>query len=259
MEQTTPDDSDAKAVRLYSAPALEKGLDILELLHESDFPLSQKEIADRLGRSVSELYRMLMLLVRREYVRTEGERFLPTTKLFRLSQAHPPIRRLIAAALPILEDLSRQTGFGCDLRVYNRGTQTVLAAVDAPSGLGFSVRPGAEIAVGPSASGRVLLAFQDVETMELRIRESLDESNERLSAFRKDLHSVAIKGYAAIKSNQYAGLFAISFPILDVGSNAVAALTVPMLPRIDAAAQVSEADVIEAVRKAARKLSETIT
>ena len=42
----------------YSAPALEKGLDILELLAGSSPGLTQNQIAARLGRSPSELFRM---------------------------------------------------------------------------------------------------------------------------------------------------------------------------------------------------------
>ncbi|RZA13581.1 MAG: IclR family transcriptional regulator, partial [Proteobacteria bacterium] len=36
--------------RSYAAPALEKGLDILEALCRSEQPLSQKDIAQRVGR-----------------------------------------------------------------------------------------------------------------------------------------------------------------------------------------------------------------
>ncbi len=35
----------------YSAPALEKGLDILELLCRAEVPLAQKDIAQQLGRT----------------------------------------------------------------------------------------------------------------------------------------------------------------------------------------------------------------
>lgn len=249
----------AKEPPTYSAPALEKGLDILELLYESESPLTQKEISSRLGRSVSELYRMLTILVRRNYVANYNDKFAPTTKLFQLSQAHPPVRRLLTEAIPIMEELSREVGFGCDLRVYNRGSQTVLAAVDAPSGLGFSIRPGSEIAVAPSASGRVLIAFQDTDTMELRLRESFDGRPEsEVRAFRKEIHEVAVKGHAALQSKQYAGLYAISFPILDANNHAVATLTVPMLPRIDGVRQSSPADVTAALREAALKLSKRI-
>jgi DNA-binding IclR family transcriptional regulator len=46
----------------YSAPALEKALDILELLAESDQPLSQSGIAESLDRSVGEIFRVLQTL-----------------------------------------------------------------------------------------------------------------------------------------------------------------------------------------------------
>ena len=52
----------------YRAPALDKGLDILELLSSVDGGLTQSEIAKKLGRSPNEFYRMLDRLVRRGYV-----------------------------------------------------------------------------------------------------------------------------------------------------------------------------------------------
>lgn len=243
----------------YSAPALEKGLDILELLHESETALTQKEISARLGRSVSELYRMLSVLVRRNYVVNYDDKFAPTTKFHKLSQMYPPVRRLLKAAIPIMEELAREVDFGCDLRIYNIGMQTVLASVDSPSGLGFSVRIGSEIPVAPSASGRVLLTFQDSDTMELRLREVFEgRPDSELKAFRKELHEVAIKGFSALNSRQYEGLYAVSFPVLDINKHALAALTVPMLPRIDNAPQVSRDDVIIALRAAAARLSQSI-
>lgn len=63
-----------------AAPALDKGLDILELLASVEDGLSQTEIAKRLDRSANEFYRMLDRLVRRGYVAAflEGDRFALT-------------------------------------------------------------------------------------------------------------------------------------------------------------------------------------
>ena len=55
-----------KLSKSYSAPALDKGLDILELLSSSDNGLTQAEIASRLNKSVNEIYRMLSTLRHRE-------------------------------------------------------------------------------------------------------------------------------------------------------------------------------------------------
>ena len=68
--------------RAYSAPALEKGLDILEMLCQAEAPLSMKDIAQQLGRSVGELYRMLAVLIDRKYVTQIGDSYYITTKLF---------------------------------------------------------------------------------------------------------------------------------------------------------------------------------
>jgi DNA-binding IclR family transcriptional regulator len=104
-----------------------------------------------------------------------------------------------------------------------------------------------------------LVAFQAPVIMELRIRESLpNKSNVEINSFRKGLKEVAVKGFASIKSNQYAGLHAVSFPILDINGNAVAAITVPMLARIDGMKQTAENKVIEKLRKSAANLTNKI-
>ncbi|TAE22247.1 MAG: IclR family transcriptional regulator [Cytophagales bacterium] len=243
----------------YSAPALEKGLDILEVLCQSENGLTQQEIAARLGRNLGEIYRMLTCLVRRDYVANYGNTYTLTTKLFQLSHFHPPTYRLLTEAMPVMEALSRDIAFPCDLRVYNKGVQTVIASIQPPDGLGFMTRVGSEIAVAPSASGLVLVAFQNPVIREFRIRESLPNQSEiAAEQFRLALNEVATKGFASIQSNQYAGLHAISFPILDMNRNALAAITVPMLARIDGQQQTTLAEVEEKLRNSASSLSSRI-
>ena len=73
----------------YRAPALDKGLDILELLAGEEEGLSQAEIAKALGRTPNEQYRMLERLVRRGYVaRNASDRYELTLKLFGLAHFH---------------------------------------------------------------------------------------------------------------------------------------------------------------------------
>lgn len=240
----------------YSAPALDKGLDILELLCKSESGLTQQEIAAQLGKKLGEIYRMLNCLVQRNYVANNNNIYTITSKLFQLSHLHPPTYRLLTEALPIMESLSRAVSFPCDLRVYNNGFQTVIASIQPPNGLGFMTRVGAEIEVAPSASGMVLLAFQSPMIKEIRIRESLPNSSDtEIETFSNSLKEVNSKGFASIKSNQYAGLHAISFPILDMNENAVAAMTVPMLARIDGTYQSTHEQVEKILRESVENLS----
>jgi DNA-binding IclR family transcriptional regulator len=243
----------------YAAPALEKGLDILELLCRSDTPLSQKEVALQLGRSVGELYRMMTCLVERGYLANIDDKYVVTTKLFELAHLNPPTHRLLVEAVPIMQRLSSELDQSCHLTVYNQGRQIVVAKVDAPSGMGFSVRVGAELDVLVSASGRVLLAFQDGETRKLRIEESSQRRPDHTDPqITMTLETVRARGFESIPSAQVRGLYAVAFPILDRQSHAIAALTVPYAERIDQIHRTSVASIEELLGKATRSLIERL-
>jgi DNA-binding IclR family transcriptional regulator len=243
--------------RSYSAPALEKGLDILETLCRSEGPLSQKDLAQRLGRSVGEIYRMLACLVNRNYVTLVDETsYGITTKLFELAHINPPTHRLLFEATPIMQRLASELDQSCHLTVYGQGKQVVLSKIDTPSGMGFAVRAGAELDVLISASGRVLLAFQDEETTKLRIEESLQRRPEQADVqIDSILNRIRVAGYESIPSVQVRGLWAVSFPILDTQGRAIAALTVPYAERLDQQQRKSIPEVIEALGSAAKTLS----
>jgi DNA-binding IclR family transcriptional regulator len=246
--------------RSYSAPALEKGLDILEMLCQNERPLSQKEIAQRLGRSVGEIYRMIACLVSRNYVALVDENtYSVTTKLFELAHLNPPTHRLLLDATPLMQRLAGELEQSCHLTVYGQGKQVVLCKVDTPGGMGFSVRAGSELDVLISASGRVLVAFQDAETRKLRIEESIQRRPEHADPqIDSVLDKIRVTGYESIPSVQVRGLWAVSFPILDTQGRAIAALTVPYAERLDQTQRKSIPQVTEALGEAARTLSERV-
>src|SRR5690348_11145918 len=99
------------------APALEKGLDLLEILAEEKEELSQRMLAQRAGRSVGEIFRMLGVLERRGYVARDPQtgHYGLTLRLFELAHRHPPTRRLQAIALPVMEELARAIKLSCHL------------------------------------------------------------------------------------------------------------------------------------------------
>lgn len=246
--------------RAYAAPALEKGLDILELLARTGQPLTQKDIAQRLGRSIGEIYRMVACLVARNYLAVvDDNSYILTTRLFELAQGNPPTHRLLLEAQPIMQRLAAELDQSCHLTVYGQGKQVVLQKVDSPSGMGFSVRAGAELEVLISASGRVLLAFQPADIRRLRIEECLQRRPQQASAqIEGILDAVRARGYESTPSVQVRGLWAVSFPILDTQGRAIAALMVPYAERIDHMGRKLIPEVIDALRKAALSLSRRV-
>src|SRR5258707_9718452 len=80
----------------YSAPALEKGLDIIELLASHAEGLSLAELARQLGRTTAEIFRMVVTLEARGYLLAVGERYVLSLRLFQLAHRHQPLRSLVS-------------------------------------------------------------------------------------------------------------------------------------------------------------------
>src|SRR5882762_9445551 len=101
--------------RSYSTPALEKGLDILELFTSTPEGMTVSEVARRLDRTMSEIFRMLLCLEHRGYLAQSAnrDRYHLTLRLFRLGQEHPPTKRMVTEALPIMHWLSHELRQSC--------------------------------------------------------------------------------------------------------------------------------------------------
>lgn len=242
----------------YRAPALDKGLDILELLAGVDGGLTQAEIAKRLGRSPNEFYRMLDRLVRRGYVtRLEGDRYSLTLKLFGLAQLHAPVRRLVSYAAPLMRDLAERSRQANQLVVYDRGAAVVIAQQEAPGYWGISIRVGSHISLFDTGSGHVLLAFRSPEERRLMIAGQAHggEARQPSPEFFARLDQVRDRGYETMPSMQTAGVHNLSAPVLGPDGCAIAALTVPYIPLINAGGAPDIAATIELTLQTAQKLS----
>lgn len=242
----------------YRAPALDKGLDILELLASTDGGLTQVEIAKAIGKSPNEFYRMLDRLVRRGYVqRQDGDRFFLTLKLFGLAHFHAPLRRLVSFAAPVMRDFANKAGQACHLAVYDRGSVVVIAQQDSSTYWALSIRVGAQMSLFNTGSGHVLLAFQNDAQRDRMMAEQLRGGNEDgvPEGLIERLDEVRDNGYESMNSLQTAGVRNISAPVLTVDGTALAAITCPYITPMNSEAPSAE-DCVVLIRKAAAKISE---
>ena len=156
----------------YSAPALEKGLDILELLSSELNGLNISEITERLDRTVGEVFRMIAVLEQRGYLELpqSTDRYRVTIKLFRLANQFPPVKRLAAIARPIMQNLAFNIEQSCHLVIYYEGKGHVVVQQDSLSERNFSVNLGTEVSLMNTCSGHVLLTFSAPQTHEIMVR-----------------------------------------------------------------------------------------
>jgi DNA-binding IclR family transcriptional regulator len=240
----------------YPTPALEKGLDILELFAAEGGLLTKSEVARRLKRTVSEIFRMLVCLEKRGYISQEpgGERYRLTLQLFHMAQRHPPAERLITEALPLMQAAAHTMNQSCHLGVLEVDRVVILAQVDGPSAQNLSIKAGSTVDLMHAASGHVVLAFLDKERRQLALNLWESRSGNRVPAtFIKHLDHIRKTGYEQRASYLVSGVTNISFPVFDETGNTAAALTSPFLDRKEGTSSVRVA--VEELRRASEALT----
>jgi DNA-binding IclR family transcriptional regulator len=245
--------------RYYPTPALEKGLDILELFAATPEGMTVSEVARRLNRTMSEIFRMLLCLEHRGYLAQSGtkDKYHLTLRLFRLGQEHPPTKRMVMEALPIMHRLAHDIRQSCHLGVVDGGHVVILAQVDSPESTGFYVKVGSKVDLMHAATGHVILAHQTEDALERTIAEWAAETKKKKPADLDDhLLKIRQRGYEKRASYEVAAVTNISFPVLNAQGNAVAGLTVPYVKRIEDT--ISMTEIVSALKTASREISEAL-
>jgi DNA-binding IclR family transcriptional regulator len=248
---------DAKTPK-YTAPALEKGLDILEHLSRSEVGLTQAEIARALGRSVSEIFRMLVVLQERGYIAFDPgtDRYVLTTLMFEIAHRTPLIRRLTTAAAPLMRSLAQRINQSVHLAVLAEDSVLIVGQVDPPARHVMSVRLGTRVDVWRASSGRVMMAFQPESALtEMLDRASLPEKTTE-ALIRADLAAIRARGHEVVDSFVVKGVVNISAPVIGHTGHAVAALTVPHIQRFGDT--ISFSDCCIAAIEGARQLTQSL-
>lgn len=243
----------------YSAPALEKGLDIIELLAQKPESLSQSEIAVKLGRSVGEVFRMIMVLEDRGYVKPDegSDKYHLTLKLFGVVHQHTPVRRLTTITAPFLQQLSQTIQQSSHLSVSRGKEILVIAQQDSNTDRSFGTRVGARAPMFQSCSGSVIYAFSKNQQRENII--SAVKLSGAKTPTKKDLgemgDGVRNAGYVKAKSRQISGVVDIGFPVFGHSDEVVASLVVPFLKQLDNGHHMKLKDSLTHIEETAKAIS----
>lgn len=225
----------------YSAPALSKGLDILEFLSEETRGQKKTDIARALDRSIGEIFRMLAVLEQRGYVAfdADSERYSLTTRLFELAHRHPPIRRLSAVAGERMVELANAVNQSVHLAVLSGSHILVIAGSESPGDNIISVRLGARIPLVQTASGAVLTANLPATERRALIARLRDAPAKHRALYRENCRLVQERGHCQSPSMVIAGVINLSAPVHDHLGDVVAALTIPFVERLSSTRRVT--------------------
>jgi DNA-binding IclR family transcriptional regulator len=209
----------------YSAPALEKGLDIVEFLAEHPDGCTLVEVASGIARTKGEIFRMLAVLEARHYIERDSgdERYRVTDKLFRLGLRQPKYRALIETAAPFMDAFAQATRYPCHLAIPSGSQIVVVARAEGSDLVGITVKVGYRQSLLDTGSGLCLLAFMSGDDKDRAVN-LLRAERRKIS--ESELKRIAKSGGVVEPSRIMEGVWDISCPIFHNGE-AVAALTVP--------------------------------
>lgn len=180
------------SIPAYSVPALEKGLDILESLAAAPVPLSLAELARDLDRGSAEIFRMLVCLERRAYLRRDpvSGKYSPTLRMFELAHAHSPLQTLLEAAREPMRDLAVRLRESCHLSVLERGQLLVIASENSPESIRLAIEVGGRFEPKRTVSGRLLLSDDgDSEVIRDESIEGVDDAVVRIGSGTGAVHA----------------------------------------------------------------------
>lgn len=230
----------------YMAPALAKGIDILECLSKAQTSLSLSALCSELGRSNNEIFRMVHVLERRGYIihdpSANGYRL--TSKSFDLAKRQGPYADVIKNTDPLLQEIASKTKHTCSLGVIHSGAALIIAAAVPSEPFALNVRIGSSSEIMTSAIGNVLYAF--LTEPHRRALAANFQSRSEVDAWRNFLESArdARKiGVVEKADSHIAAVTHIALPIRS-GQRLLGAINVPFVQRRNSATQAEVRQVL---------------
>lgn len=216
----------------YSAPALEKGLDILEFLSLTETSPTLSQLAQGIGRSKNEIFRMMIVLEERGYIeRMDGDIFTLTGKLALLGGDRTDNSKLAELAEPYMQRLAEETELSNHLWVPDdEGDLIVINSVSSPQNYGVTVQVGYKTPVYPTSVGACFLSEISSQTDRLDYlhRIAANETEDARQVFCDHVSECADHGYVSLGSPESQAISEISAPIRHTpGKTVIAALTIP--------------------------------
>lgn len=245
----------------YAVPALEKGLDVLETLAAAVVPQSLAELAVRLDRSSSELFRMLNCLERRAYITRDAlsGKYALTLKMYTLAHAHSVTEKLLQAARAPMQDLTERCRESCHLSVLDLAQLVVVFQQESPERVRVSIEVGAVFDPAATASGRLLLAHLPDDARSAMLAQSPTYralAGKALAAFDATLAEIRGTGLSTAESETIEGVRDVAVLVGAPDHGILAALAVTRLLRRGPRGE--ETGLIAEMRRTAQQITATL-
>jgi IclR family acetate operon transcriptional repressor len=216
----------------YTVAAIQKALDVLEIVAFSGHGISLQEIASRVYQPKATVFRLLANLEERNYVRRtpQGLYFLGSrTQL--LGEVATQRYTLKSVALPKMEELRDRFGHTVSLAVRLANRILYIGTAEGTHSLRFVEPPSTTGPLHATALGKALLAWSPAETRQRLLSDIAYDTYtpntvQGSSALTAELDRAREQRYAVDNEESVRGARCVAVPIFEVDGTAVAALSI---------------------------------
>ncbi|MAK90172.1 MAG: IclR family transcriptional regulator [Oleibacter sp.] len=218
----------------YIVPGLERGLRLLLEFNRRDTSYTAPELAKRLSLPRTTVFRLLATLETMGFVKRDGNDYSLGMAVLRLGFEYLASLELTELGQPVLNKLSNDIGYSCNLVVRDDKSIVYVAKVTPPSIFAGSVTVGTRLPAHATVLGRILL--EDLSLQELRdlyAGAELDgyssntprSADELYDLVQQDLN----RGYGVSEGFYESSISTVAAPVRDRLGKVVAALgaTIP--------------------------------
>lgn len=245
--------------REYRVPAVEKGLDVLEVLAESETPLTLSEITRRTGLPKATVFAILATLRRRHYVEPDPSgRWSIGITLFGLGSS--VIRRfgLRTIAAPLMREFAKQYACTVHLGIFDRGEAVYLHKEEGSTFVRFATAVGDRIPIYCTGVGMAMLAYMpaDLVLEALHSHPPMPRTDRTITDVPKllaRLDSFRQQGFALDDEDDEPGVRCLGVPIFNEEGEVCAAISVTGL-----VGQLNDG-ILPTLAKEARALADAVS
>jgi DNA-binding IclR family transcriptional regulator len=215
----------------YMVPNLGKAVQTLKLLSAAGSGLSAVQIEKELSIPRTTAFRILKTLTYEGMVEKKGPQFFASAGLFEMGLQALSKSNLRELAVPLLQELTRQTGQTSHLAIPSGWYSLILEVCDSPHPVQVASRPGTLADLHCSATGKIFLSslYRDrlkdyCEAVKPAKRTgNTKTSYEELTVMAEN---VRLAGYAQDEEEYHPGVRCLAAPIFDMRAEVVASMGV---------------------------------
>lgn len=216
-----------------SVPALDRSLDILELLSDAPAGLTLSQLSQQLEAPKNAVFRISQTLLARGYLsrHVETKAFQLTGQWLKLATPRLGGMSLAALARPAMVALRDETTETVQLGVLSGAEGTIIEQVEGSQSLRIVVDLGRRFQLHNNGPGKLLLAHlpdkqRDQVISQLELTVSTPRTITSKSALRSECESILSQGYSTDYAEGNEGIHCIAAPIMSEFDGIVAALWV---------------------------------